>query len=186
MIEEVLAEARRGYWFSLQGAAELFGIDRVRMGRVITWAGIKVLSLPQDNGRRRHFVSRDTIEAFIENRDYWMLWEPFLITEHTLRVYATELRENEGWRWLSSKEVALALGYGHGFLNSAHSIRRAGLPVCKVGGNYWFKSTDIEAIDIRAIIAQRRKAMKEERIARREASARRAFERRFGNREEPL
>jgi hypothetical protein len=141
-----LRNERKGYWFSLDKVSKLFGISLEQVQQIVEWAEIKALP-GKVRGRNHRYLTRDDIESFIENSDYWMLWEPDRITDHDVKSYALELREQAGWCWLTAKETAYALGYKNKYqLSWPRHIRRVGLPVRRVGGRYWFKSTEVEAV----------------------------------------
>lgn len=97
-----------------RGVARLMGVSDHVIGRWIRkgWLKASLFALPHAKVWR---VEEDALNAFLENEDYWHLWEPERMTDEGFRAWCEEMRT--GIRFINIIEVAGLLGYSRGSIN---------------------------------------------------------------------
>lgn len=130
----------------------LRGAGRVRVLRWIDEGHLRATStLSQGWGTQWRIRHEDLLE-FLERRECWMEWDPADVLDLSTRLWITEVRQNEGWRWLTVDEVSEMLGYASSWM-SAHCRRGTFLGVlpgtCNVVkqcGQWWIRSDVAEIV----------------------------------------
>lgn len=86
-------------------AGALFG--HIREDTMLTWIRHGYMKAANSGAGRhgRWHITEEALLVFIDNADYWMLWQPSHLTDGEWRAYATEIRHGQP-AWLSIREVA--------------------------------------------------------------------------------
>lgn len=86
--------------------------------------------------------------AFLENSDYWMLWDPVTIPDHAYREWALEGRQH-GPQWITTGEVSGLLHLAHATIH--RWIINGWLPAQRRGRIWYIDGRNLEAIKARRL-----------------------------------
>jgi hypothetical protein len=91
---------------------------------------------------RTGWVKHQALLAFLEDDTTWMEWTPSALRDAHLAAWATELRRNVTWEWLTCRQAARRMGCCVATIR--HYIQRGWLPATIIGNQHWLRSDHVE------------------------------------------
>jgi hypothetical protein len=128
--------------FGAQQVQRLLGVKQYRtIDRWIRRGWIHARNVAATSGLTIWRIHEEDLMRFLENRAYWMAWEPDRITDPSLRHWAHELRDGQP-RWLLQSEVAVR--YHVSVYAVSWWLRRGQLQGYRVGNNRMIWESDLD------------------------------------------
>ena len=133
-----------GMQWAAEVAADL-GVSGRRVGVWIARGYLKATNV-RATGLPMWRVQLLDLMAFLDNSDYWMLWDPANISDHAYREWALEGRRS-GPQWITTTEVARRLHMAHASIHQW--IINGWLPAQRRGHIWYIDARNLEAIAAR-------------------------------------